>query len=257
MIEKISSSKIDSYKWCQKKFELQFIKEIPMPFVSPGLTIGKKTHKFIELFWKTYKLDTETYIEDMKIHLRNGIRRLYEPDQNTNIIIQINYTNFINYQTLRIKNYIEKYDNDYQTIKKIFYPILNEKFGSIKIENLTFSYVIDSLFSQLDWNLLIDWKTDKECNENQFKEHIPQLCRYSKCLESIKKDCKKMGVYFTRESLFFSCDKVENYSLKKEVLDFYDEIQNSKFLKTKDTCKCCTSGYQCEYYPNICKGGFN
>ena len=142
-----------------------------------------------------------------------------------------------------------------------FLPALNNaslRKSFIITDDINFGFIIDALFWNPVGNILIDWKTDKNCNEKQFESHVPQLNRYSVCLPEIGHSCKRMGIFFLKESLFFSKIKTPGYSLKDEVLGFIRTLQVSKFPKVpkKEKWKCHNKdfSYVCEYYPEICTG---
>jgi hypothetical protein len=254
---KLSSSKMDSYAWCPRKYRLWYVEHIPTPYVSKALIIGCDTHNFIEKFWKNYNLNLDTYIYDLNNYLKQEVRKITHKDKYVSTTLQYYYSNFINFQIHRIQKYIETYGMDEEKIRKLFYPILNEKRGKVRINNIIeFSYLIDSFFENDDGNLLIDWKTDYKCNEKQFRTHLPQLNRYYVCLKELGYVCEAVGIFFVKDSLFFSTYINKSYSLEKECIDFVRMIQKSKFPKVKknEKWKCCSNVYECEYFPEICTG---
>jgi len=260
---KISSSLMDSLEWCERKFRIKEIDEIPSGVPPhPALILGSVCHKEIHNFWERYNLDLDNYdthIQNYYIETVKRIRRSGKLSNENYTKFQMYFSNFINFQIRRVNLYIKKYGIDHKTIVKLFFPILDETYGRIPITSgITFSFIIDALFWNPTGNVLIDWKTDKDCTEKQFESHVPQLNRYSICLPHIGHSCEKIGVYFLKDSLFFSKIKTAGYSLEKEVLDFVRKIQISKFPKVpkKEKWKCHNEdlSYTCEYYPEICTG---
>lgn len=257
---KVSSSLMDSIEWCERKFRIKEIEGIPSGRPPhPALPLGKVSHKEIHKFWSVYRLNLDTYILDIEKYYKNTVRTTKGLSKENYIKFQLYFSNFINFQIRRIKYYIKKYGDNYKLIEKLFFPILSEKYGNIKIVgDIRFAFIIDALFWNPKGNNLIDWKTDKDCNESKFKEHIPQLNRYSRCLYRIGQSCEKIGIFFLKESLYFNEAKTVNYSLEKEILNFIRRIQVSKFPKVpkKEKWKCHNEDltYTCEYYPDICRG---
>ena len=258
---------MDSLEWCERKFRIKEIDKILSGVPPhPALILGKVCHKEINIFWERYDLDLDTYVVDMEKYYTDTVRRYKGLSRENFIKFQLYFSNFINSQKRRVNSYIKKYKDDYETIAKLFFPMLDEKnelisekYGRIKItDDISFGFVIDALFWNPNGNILIDWKTDKTCNETQFESHVPQLNRYTICLAHIRHSCEKIGIFFLKDSLFFSKHKTIGYSLEKEVLDFLRKLQICKFPKVtkKDKWKChnkdCT--YMCEYYPEICTG---
>ena len=257
---KISSSLMDSYDWCQRKWRIKEIDKIPSGVPPhPALILGKVCHKEIDNFWDKYNLDLDNYTTHMQNYYAETVKRVRGLSKENYIKFQMYFSNFINFQIRRVDSYIKKYGKDYKIIKKIFFPIISEAYGRLPItSDISFGFVVDALFWNPIGNILIDWKTDKLCNENQFETHVPQLNRYSICLLHIGHTCQKVGIFFLKDSLFFSKIKTAGYSLEKEVLDFLRKIQISKFPKVpkKEKWKCHNKDftYVCEYYPEICTG---
>lgn len=260
---KISSSLMDSYKWCERKWRIKEIDKIPSGVPPhPALILGKVCHKEIDNFWNMYNLDLDNYaihMENYYVETVKQINRLNKLYGENYIKFQLYFSNFINFQIRRVNLYIKKYRKNYKIIKKLFFPILTEEYGKIFItDDITFGFVIDSLFWNPTGNVLIDWKTDKLCTEEQFESHVPQLNRYSICLLDIGHSCEKIGIYFLKDSLFFNKIKTVDYSLEKEILAFIRKTQISKFPKVpkKEKWKCHNKDltYTCEYYPEICTG---
>jgi len=249
---------MDAYEWCPRKYRILNIDNIKLPYISKPLIIGSKTHKFIENFWKNCNFSLNNYIADLNVYLNKELKKIYVKDLYINSTLQIYYTNFVNFQIRRIKKYIDIYGNDEKLIKKLFYPFINERYGTMKIgNNHTFGFIIDSVFWSLYGNTIIDWKTDSVCNESQFRTHIPQLKRYSVCLrETLLEDCEKLGIFFVKDFLYFTIKNDRNYSLEDEVIEFIRMLQRSKFPKVseKESWKCCSPNNECEFYPKICKG---
>lgn len=257
---RLSSSKMDSYEWCPRKYRLQHIENIKLPYISKPLIIGSKTHKFIENFWKNCSFSLKTYIEDINAYLNKELKKvsLVERDKYISSTLQVYYSNFVNFQIRRIKTYINEYDNDEKMIKKLFYPYINETYGTLNIANKhTFGFIIDSGFWNPNGNVLIDWKTDFDCTESQFRTHIPQLKRYSVCARDVlKENFEKLGIFFVKDFLYFSIKIDRNYSLEDEVINFIRMLQTSKYPKVsvEESWKCCSPNNECEYYPKVCKG---
>lgn len=265
---KISSSLMDSYDWCNRKYKIKEIEGIPSPVPPhPALKLGSVCHKEIHIFWERYNLDLDKYLIHLENYYINTIKRVKGLISENSIKFQLYFSNFINFQIRRINSYIKKYGKDYKIINKLFFPIIDEKnhkyvsekYGKISItSDITFGFVIDALFWNPTGNILVDWKTDKDCNEKKFESHVPQLNRYSICLPHIGHSCKEIGIFFLKDSLFFNKSKTPGYSLEKEVLGFIRKIQISKFPKVpkKDKWKCHNYDltYVCEYYPEICTG---
>ncbi len=260
---------MDSLKWCERKFRIKEIDEIPSGVPPhPALILGKVSHKEIHNFWERYNLDLDNYISHIQNYYTKTIKSVRGLSKENYIKFQLYFSNFINFQIRRIDSYIKKYKDDYEIINKLFFPIIDEKdhkyvsekYGRINItDDISFGFVIDALFwNPVVGNTLIDWKTDKDCTEQQFENHVPQLNRYSICLPHIGYRCEKIGIYFLKDSLFFSKPKTAGYSLEKEVLAFIRKIQISKFPKVpkKDKWRCHNKdlSYTCEYYPEICTG---
>jgi len=257
---KISSSLMDGYDWCERKYRIINIEKIPSGVPPhPSLILGKVSHKEIDTFWERYNLDLDNYTYHIQNYYTKTIKRIRGLSKNNYIKFQLYFSNFINFQIRRIDTYIKKYKDNYHVINKLFFPIISEKYGKINItSDISFGFVIDALFWNSTGNTLIDWKTDRICTEKQFENHIPQLNRYSICLPHINHSCKKIGIFFLKDSLFFNRIKTAGYSLEKEVLGFIRKIQISKFPKVpkKDKWKCHNAdlSYTCEYYPEICTG---
>ena len=258
---KISSSLMDSLEWCERKFRIKEIEGIPSGVPPhPALILGSVCHKEIHDFWERYNLDLDNYAIHMQNYYAKTVKRVKNKLYGENYIkFQLYFSNFINFQIRRVDLYKKKYGIDHKIIVKLFFPIINENRGKFPITNdISFGFIIDSLFWNPTGNVLIDWKTDKDCTEKKFESHIPQLNRYSICLPHIGYSCKKIGIYFLKDSLFFSKIKTAGYSLEKEVLGFIRKIQISKFPKVpkKEKWKCHNKDltYTCEYYPEICTG---
>jgi len=255
---RLSSSKMDGYVWCPRKYYLLNVEKIKLPYISKALIIGRKTHKFIENFWKNCNFSLSNYIGDLNAYLNKVIKNMHIKDNYVNATLQVYYSNFVNFQIRRIKIYVEKYDDDEDLIKKLFYPFINEKYGTIKISNNhTFGFIIDSAFWHPEGNSIIDWKTDNICNETQFRTHIPQLKRYSVCMRKVlKEDCDKLGIFFVKDFLYFAIKTDYNYSLEDEVIEFIRMLQRSKYPKVdkNESWKCCSPVDECEYYPEVCNG---
>jgi len=250
---KTSSSKMDAYDWCQRKYRIKVIEEIPSGIVAPHLTIGSVSHQQIHKFWNEFKLDLDNYIYDINDYFKKVVRRVKIDDVESFATFQTYYSNFLNFQIRRIEAYIKKYGKDYKMINDLFFPILSEKYGVVEISNnVKFAFIVDALFENFKGNVLIDWKTDKECNESSFLRHIPQLNRYSACLPKIGYSNKEIGVFFLKESLFFHHKKTFEYSLENEVLGFVRKLQTSSFNKVPKSQK--WKCEICEYYPDICVG---
>lgn len=257
---KVSSSKMDLYYgWCKRKYRLRYIENIPVPF-APALRLGSVCHNEIKLFWKEFELNLNTYGVDLIFYYKERVKHVKNTLFGDSYIkFQMYFNNFIQFQQLRIERYIKLYGMDYNKIAKYFFPVINEEYGRIKISRtVEFGFIIDALF-EMENNiyLLLDWKTDKICNESQFISHIPQLNRYSVCIpHKFNYPCHLIGIYFLKESKFFKNDVNTEYSLEDEVLGFVRELQTSKFPKVskKEKYKCCTANWQCDYYPDICKG---
>lgn len=258
---KISSSAIGSYNWCPRKYRIKNIEGIKLPYIAPELTLGNVLHKEIDKFWKEYHLDLDTFIPDINEYYKMTVRKVLNMlDNESYIKFQVYFSNFTNFMIRRLNRYIDSYGyDDYDKIRMRFYPILSEKYGRVKItSDIEFAFVIDSLFEGDNGNILIDWKSDKDCNESQFRKHVPQLDRYSSAITKIGKNNEYIGIYFLKDSLYFQDKKTYGYSLKEEVLSFVRELQVSDFPKVPvfENYKCCTNNYQCEYYPDICDGSF-
>jgi len=257
---KISSSLMDSLEWCERKYRIKEKDGIPSGRPPhPALILGGVSHREIHNFWNKYNLDLDEYGYNIQNYYTKTIKRVSGLSRENYIKFQLYFSNFINSQIRRIDSYINKYKDDYKIITDLFFPILSEERGRIAItDDISFGFIIDSLFWNPDGNILIDWKTDKTCTEKQFESHIPQLNRYSSCLPHINHSCKKIGIYFLKDSEFFSRHKTSEYSLEKEVLDFIRRVQISKFPKVpkKDKWKCHNKDFSftCDYYPEICIG---
>lgn len=254
---RISSSKMDSLDWCERKYRIKNIEKIPSKVFVPALAVGRICHSSIDKFWKHFRLNLDTYIQDINDFYKLISKpKLYGEHKAK---YKIYMSNFLNFQIRRIKIYKETYGKDIRMIKKLFFPILTEKRGTMQISsNIKFSYVVDSLFWNPTGNILIDWKTDNECTEAKFISHIPQLNRYSESITQLKLNCKLIGIFFLKESLFYSRKRSTTYSLERDVLSFVRRLQICKFNKVpiEDNWKCCTTNFQCEYYPKPCSGSF-
>lgn len=257
--KKVSSSKMDSYKWCNRRYRLRTIEKIKVPFDSKPMRLGSILHKEINTFWKKYNLDLETFIPDINAYYDNTVKKIAKMVCDENYIkFQMYFSNFTNFMIRRLNIYTNTYNN-YREIKNLFYPILSEKYYTIPItDDIDFGFIVDSLFKGKIGNILIDWKSDNICNESQFVKHIPQLDRYSSGLSRVGRTNSFVGIYFLRDSLYFQDGKTHGYSLENEVLSFVRELQISKFSKVpfKENYKCSAKDYQCEYYPKICNGSF-
>ena len=258
---KVNSSSMSSYKWCPRKWRIKNVEKIELPYISPALNLGSVVHKEIDNFWKEYHLDLDTFIPDINEYYKRTVKKVIDMLCDESYVkFQLYFSNFTNFMIRRLKRYIEMYGIDnYDKIKMYFYPILSEKYGRIKITaDIDFSFIVDALFKGDSGNILIDWKTDKDCNESKFRSHVPQLDRYSSCLTRIGHRNNFIGIFFLKDSLYFQDLKTYNYSLKNEVILFVRKIQVSDFPKVpvKENYKCCTNNYQCEYYPEICSGSF-
>lgn len=258
---KVSSSKMDLYYgWCKRKYRLRYIENITVPFVAPALKLGSICHDEIKLFWKEFELNLNTYNVDIILYYKKRVKHVKNKLSEDNYIkFQMYFNNFIQFQERRIERYIKIYGMNYNKIKGYFFPVINEEYGNIRISRtVDFGFIIDALFEmENDIYLLVDWKTDKTCNESQFISHKPQLNRYSVCIpHKFNYPCHLISVYFLKESKFFKDNVDLEYSLENEVLEFVRELQTSDFPKVdkKEKYKCCANTYQCEYYPDICDG---
>jgi len=261
---RLSSSKMDSYKWCEQKYKLAYIDKIKTR-VSQPLILGRILHNQIDKFWKTFKLDTVSYIHDINYYSKELKRKINIRNVETKVKFINYFTNFLNYQMLRIKKYIEEFNDDFSAITAHFYPLLTEEKDTYVIGEHVFVYILDALFYNEFGNLIVDWKSDKSCNLSDFKSHLPQLNRYSYAmnknpykgiLESTYKHNKRVGIFFLKESKFYSTNVSKNYSLDREIIQFVNKLKHSKFKKVPkcERDKCYTKGYECEYYPEYCGG---
>lgn len=243
------------YGWCKRKFRLKYIEKIPTPKIT-RLGIGKLDHNEIDKFWKKYKLDLDTFVLDINNYYKKRLKKLSIEDDEIILRFKSDFSNFLNFQIRRIKTYLDKFGDDYKIIRKHFYPIISEEKGVINIsDNVEFVFIIDALFYNENGNILIDWKSDKSCSESSFKKKIPQLRRYAYSLSSLSLDCKYIGIFFVKDSLYFQDKKPINYSLEEEVLTFVRDLQKSDFPKVpkRENWKCSNSKWDCEYY-DICGG---
>jgi hypothetical protein len=252
------------YGWCKRKYRFKYIEEIPTPTIPKALSVGRIVHDYIDKFWDNYELNLDSYVQDINDYQDKVVKELAkrdidDPDYYTKTLPRIysDFSNFLLFQIRRIKNYQVLYGDDaISEIRKHFFPILSESYGKVKInDRVNFAFVVDALFYNEDGNILIDWKTSKTCNEKKFESHKPQLKRYAMCLSSLNKTCDKMGIFYTKDGLFFSEDCPTNYSLAEEVLQFVRDLQVSKFpeVPKNEHWKCSNSKWDCEYY-DICGG---
>lgn len=254
---RVSSSLIDGFHWCERKYRIKVIEKIPSGIFSIPLNLGGLCHDQINLFWKTFKLNIDTYKQDIKNYYRKSLSMTRDVHPDIYVLFQVYFSNFLNFQIRRINRYIEIYGKDHETIRKYFFPIISEEYNIINItDDIEFAFVIDALFETPKGNLLIDWKTDKDCNEGSFKSHLPQLNRYTSGLKRIGENNEFIGIFFLKESLLFKDKKTVGYSLEDDILSFLRELQVSKFPKVpKHECwKCYSNNYECEYFPDICSG---
>jgi len=245
-----SSSKMGSYEWCEQKFYIREIEEIPSPYpLPPELSDGRISHNLVSDFFKNFYLD-KSYEKDIRSYYNNVINKTDSEK------VKICFNNFLEFQILRVDRYKTMFNNNLETIRKYFFPVINERYIKIKYTKYEFAGVIDSAFRIVNKNpnqvIIIDWKTDKVGNHSAFMGHIPQLKRYSSLIKRLGYDCMLYGIFFLFTSLFFKSVRDQDYNLKEELLTFVRTLRESDFKlrPKKEYWKCRI----CEY-KDLCGRG--
>ncbi len=130
----LSKSRFMKYEWCPFQFKCGYIMKIKDITERRIMIDGKNMHLINQLFWEkgitTQEfLDTKTDRDLMKLIYCN-YRKLIPEENLSNFLTQM-ITNFVWFETNRIKAIVEEKEKTKETIERYVFPVANE----IMIEN--------------------------------------------------------------------------------------------------------------------------